>query len=127
LAWSLRSDLDARRGKLQRSALDELARARDVHEDDREVDATMRGRVRPEPAGSLLELSFATGTVGPLRVQPCNRDVDETLEEVTLALGRLAPLVLQLLVRVEVLARSDQLQPSFEAHRVLIIDIRGRC
>ena len=86
----------------------------------------MRGPVGLEAASGLLELPFAAVPVVPLRVEPGHGDMDETLEEVTLRGGRLAPLVLELLVRLEVRTGANQLQPSLEAHRA-IIGIRERC
>ena len=50
-------------------------------------------------------------------MEPGDGDVDEPLQEVALAGGRLAPLVLELLVGVEVLAGADQLQPTVQTHR----------
>jgi len=77
----------------------------------------MPGPIRSEASRRLLELTLAAGPIRPLRVQPCDGDVDEPLQEVALAIRRFAPLVLELLVRLEVLACADQLQPTFETHR----------
>jgi hypothetical protein len=77
----------------------------------------MPGPIRSEASGRLLELTLAAGPIRPLRVQPRDGDVDEPLQEVALAVRRFAPLVLELLVRLEVLACADQLQPTFETHR----------
>jgi hypothetical protein len=77
----------------------------------------MPGPIRSEASRRLLELTLAAGAIRQLRVQPCDGDVDEPLQEVALAVWRLAPLVLELLVRLEVLACADQLQPTFETHR----------
>jgi len=77
----------------------------------------MRGPIRSEASRRLLELTLAAGAIRPLCMQPCDGDVDEPLQEVAFAVRRFAPLVLELLVRLEVLACADQLQPTFETHR----------
>ncbi len=53
-------------------------------------------------------------------MKPGDCDVYEPLQEIALGSGRVAPLVLELLVRLEVLTRSDQLQPSLEPHSLII-------
>ena len=80
-----------------------------------------------EAPRGLLELTLAAGLVTAAGVEPGDRDVDEPLEEVALAGWGITPLVLELLVRLEVRALADQLQPSLEAHREPIIGIRVRC
>jgi hypothetical protein len=100
----------------ERARPDHVERAFDVVEDDRDVHASVRRRVRAEAAGSLLELTLAAVAVAPTCVQPRDGDVHETLKEVALFGGRLAPLVLELLVGLEVLARADQLQASLQPH-----------
>ena len=82
--------------------------------------------VRPQAAGRLLELALAAGPIPASSVQPRNRDVDEALQEVALRGGRLAPLVLELLVRLEVVPRADELQAALERHGA-IIRVRERC
>ena len=77
----------------------------------------MRGTVGGEPASGLLELTLAAGSVPAPRVVPGDCDVDEPLEEVALVRGRLAPLVLELFVRLEVRALADQVDPLLEPHR----------
>ncbi len=77
----------------------------------------MRWRVAVEPSRGLHELALAADRVPALGVKPRDRDMDEPLQEVALVVGRGAPLVFELLVCVEVLAGTDQLQSSFEAHR----------
>lgn len=79
-------------------------------EDPLHVDAAMRRPVPLEAPRGLLELPPAAGLVPATGVEPRDRDVDEPLEEVTLGGGRGAPLVLELLVRLEVGARADELQ-----------------
>ena len=49
-------------------------------------------------------------------MEPGDGDVHEPLEEVALGRGRVTPLVLELLVGLEVLARPDQLEPTLESH-----------
>jgi hypothetical protein len=46
--------------------------------------------------------------------------VNQSLEEVPLLGSRLAPLVLELFVGVEVLAIADQLQSALEGHAAII-------
>ncbi len=82
--------------------------------------------IRAEAARGLLELTLAARPVPAARVQPGDRDVHEPLEEVALRSRRLAPLVLQLLVRLEVGAGADEIEASFEPHPG-IIDVRERC
>ena len=74
----------------------------------------MRRRVRREPPYRLLELALGTDAVAAPRLVPRNRDVHESLEEVTLVRRRRAPLVFQLLVRREVLAAADQRDTGFK-------------
>ena len=86
----------------------------------------MRRCVRGESTRRLLELTLATGSVSPFCMEPADRDVDEALQEVTLCGRRVAPLTLELLVCVEVLAGTDQLESAFEPHRT-IIGVREEC
>ena len=78
------------------------------------VDATMRGGVRPKPPGRLLELPLAADPVAAAGLVPRDGHMHQTLEEV--ALGRLgrSPGVFQFLVGGEELAGPDQLQPALE-------------
>jgi hypothetical protein len=76
----------------------------------------MGGAVPLETAGRLLELPLAARPVATLRVKPRDCDVHEPLEEVALRLGCVPPFVLELLVRLEVRARADQLEPFGEPH-----------
>jgi hypothetical protein len=63
-----------------------------------------------EAARRLLELPLAAGAVPPACVVPGDRDVDETLEEVLLSGLRRPPRLLELFVRLEVLAAPDQIE-----------------
>jgi hypothetical protein len=65
------------------------------------VDAAVLGRVRAEPPCSLLELPGRAALVSLRGVMPRHGDMHEPLEEVAFVTGRVAPLVLELLVRVE--------------------------
>jgi hypothetical protein len=79
-------------------------------EDGCNVDAAVLRRERLETASRLGELPLAAGAVPPAGVMPGDRHVDETLEEVLLrGLGR-PPSLLELLVRLEVLAAPDQIE-----------------
>ncbi len=80
----------------------------------------MRRAIRVEPPRGFLELSLAPWSVAPAGVEPGDCDVDESLQEVALPCGRVAPLVLELFVRLEELARSDQLQSPLEPHTLII-------
>ena len=80
----------------------------------------MRRPIRVEASRGLLELALAAGSVAPSGMKPGDGDVYEPLQEVALGSGRVAPIVLELLVRLEVLTRSDQLQPSREPHLAII-------
>jgi hypothetical protein len=106
---------------LQVAASDELLSGGHRSERRRDVDAPVVRRVRAEPARCLLELSLAAGTPTAAGLVPGDGDVDEPLQKVSLRRWRLAPLVLELLVRGEELPGGDQLQTSVESHGV-----RGR-
>jgi hypothetical protein len=73
--------------------------------------------VRTESPRRLLELALASRAVLALRVEPRDRDVDESLEEVSLLARGASPFVLELFVGVEVAPHADQLEPSSQAHR----------
>jgi hypothetical protein len=79
-------------------------------EDAFDVDATMLRRIWPETASRLGELPLAPGAVPAARVVPGDRDVDETLEEVLLRRLCRPPGLLELLVRLEVLAAPYQIE-----------------
>ena len=72
--------------------------------------------VAAEASLGLHELPLAAVPVAALGVEPRDGDMDEPLEEVALGCRRRAPLVLQLLVRLEVGAVADQLQSCVESH-----------
>jgi CheY-like chemotaxis protein len=76
----------------------------------------MGGPVRLETPPGLLELTLAAGPIAPSGVVPCDGHVHEPLEEVALRRGCVPPLVLELLVRLEVRAGADQLEPFREPH-----------
>jgi hypothetical protein len=82
----------------------------------------MRGRERLEPAHRLCELPLGADLAPAPGLVPRHGDVHETLEEVALFGGRRTPRVLELLVRGEVLAGTDQLNAclkrGFELLRV---------
>jgi hypothetical protein len=78
-------------------------------EDGRDVDAAVLRREGLETASRLDELPLAPWAVPAARVVPGDRDMDETLEEVLLRRVGRPPGLLELLVRLEVLAASDQL------------------
>ena len=86
----------------------------------------MHGPKSVQPADGFLQLALAAGPVVSRRVMPGDGDVYESLEEVPLGSGCVAPFVLELLVSFEILARPDQLEPAFETHSA-IIRIRERC
>jgi len=82
-----------------------------------EVEAAVRRRVGSQPADRLLELPHRPDAPAAAGLVPRDRDVDQALEEVALGLRRVAPGQLQLLVRGEVLAGPDELDPLQEAAR----------
>ncbi len=92
----------------------------DAFEHGVKVDPSMRGPVRVEATRCFLELALAPGSVAPAGMEPRDRDVDEPLQEVALCGRRVAPLFLELFVRLEVLAGPNQLQPSLEPHHLII-------
>ena len=77
----------------------------------------MAGRERAEPPGCLLELALAAGAVVAPGLVPGDRDVDETLEEVSFGRVRRAPRILERLVRLEVLARAGEVEAAVEVRR----------
>lgn len=76
----------------------------------------MGGGVPAQPAAGLLELALAADPVAAARLIPGDRHVDESLQEVALGRRGGAPRSLEMLVRREVLAGDDQLQPALVAH-----------
>ena len=88
----------------------------DLAQDAGDVDAPMRGGVRRQAAGSLLELPRRTWLVAVGGMVPGDRHVDEPLEEVPLPRRRLAPFLLEFLVRVEPALRTHERKSVFEAH-----------
>jgi hypothetical protein len=75
------------------------------------------GRIRRQPPDRLLELALGADAPPAAGLVPRDRDVDEPLEEVALLGRRRAPGQLELLVRGEVLAGADQLEPGKEPTR----------
>jgi len=80
-----------------------------------EIKPAMLGSERREAPESLRELTLGADPSSASRLIPRDRDVHEPLEEVALLGRRRAPRVLELLVRGEVLARSDQLEAPFKS------------
>jgi hypothetical protein len=80
----------------------------------RKLDAAVPGREGFQAPDGLGELSFGTDPASASCLVPRDRDVDEPLEEVALLCRRRAPGILELLVRGEVLARADQLEPGLK-------------
>ncbi len=78
-----------------------------------------------ETSFGLDELAFAAVPVVALCMKPGDGDMDETLQEVALAVGCSAPFLLELLVRLEVGAFPDQPESCLEPHRS-IIGVRRR-
>ena len=91
------------------------------------VDSAMARPVAAEAPLRLHELPLAAVPVAAFGVEPGDGDVDEPLEEVALAGRRRAPLVLELLVRLEVRALADQLQSLRRVPSRPIIGVRRRC
>jgi hypothetical protein len=112
--------LEPKLGQFERAGERALSRALDVLADDVEVDASMARPIGVESTQRLLELALAARLISAGRVQPSDCDMHETLEEVALRLRRLAPLVLELLVRLEVGSGADELQPALEGHPLII-------
>jgi hypothetical protein len=71
-------------------------------------------RVRLEAPYGLLELPLIPRPISAAGVIPGDGHVDEPLEEVALVRLRRAPDVFQHLVRGEVLAAVDELEPALE-------------
>ncbi|HXY85327.1 MAG TPA: hypothetical protein VEH52_07565 [Gaiellaceae bacterium] len=88
-------------------------------EQRRQLDVTVSRRVGTEATNRLLELSLRPDPASPRCLVPRDRDVDEPLQEVALLGRRSTPRVLELLVRREVLARADQLEPARECRGVV--------
>ena len=98
----------------------------DLCEHRRHVDAPVPRGVRRESSHRLRELPLASWPVASAGVVPRDRYVYEALQEVPFGVGRATPLVLQLLVRLEILSGPDQFEASFERHQ-LIIRVREGC
>src|SRR5438132_13807362 len=104
----------------ERGEVGEACRLHLRHE-RRHVDAAVLGSVGSQTPRGLLELAPAADPPPSAGLVPGDRDVDEPLEEVALRrLGR-APCFLERLVRREVLAATQQLDPLCECrvHRYL--------
>jgi hypothetical protein len=76
----------------------------------------MHRREGLEPPHRLRELSLRPDLAAASGLIPGNRDVHQTLEEVALLGGSGAPGILELLVRGEVLARTNQFHPRLVCH-----------
>src|SRR5215211_6214846 len=79
-----------------------------------EIEAAMCGRVRCQPPDRFRQLTFRSDLTTASGLVPRDRDVHEPLEEVALVLRRRTPRVLELLVRGEVLAGTDELYTFLE-------------
>jgi len=77
----------------------------------------MRGRVGRQPADRLLELALGSDSPTAAGLVPDDRHVNEALEEVAFGRRRRTPGELELLVRGEVLACTDELNSLEEAAR----------
>ena len=75
----------------------------------------MRRRVRRQAPRRLLELSLAARAPSAAALVPRDRDVDEALVEVALSGVRGAPRELELLVRGEELAATQEVNPALVA------------
>jgi hypothetical protein len=73
--------------------------------------------IRREPADRLRELSLGRDGAAASGLVPRDRHVDEPLQEVAFLRRGGAPFVLELLVRGEVLAGADQLEPAIKSGR----------
>jgi hypothetical protein len=82
-----------------------------------DVDASMLGRERREPALGLLELPLEPGAIPTAGLVPRDDDVHEPLEEVLLLGLRRAPGILERLVRGEVLAPPREVEPVRQISR----------
>lgn len=110
----MRSEADGE--QVEKTFGDAGRRGLDLAEDAVDVDAAVRRRVGREAPQCLLQLTLGARPVAVRSVVPGDRHVDETLEEVALGPGRLAPLVLERLVCVEPALRPHELETPLEAH-----------
>ena len=92
--------------KVERARLVQLA---ELGEQRLELDAAVSGRERFQPAQGLRELPLGADPASAPGLVPRHRDMHQALEEVALFGRRRAPRILELLVRGEVLAGSDEL------------------
>ena len=74
----------------------------------------MGGRVGSEPTCGLVELPLTSRPVPAPSLVPRHRDVNQSLEEVALLRRRGPPGLLERLVRGEVLAAVDEIDPALE-------------
>ena len=89
-------------------------------QDHVDVDTAVSWSIRAQAPFRLLELTLAAGPVLTARVVPGDGDVNQSLKEVALGFGCIAPFVLELLVRLEVRLRADQLDTALESHNAII-------
>jgi hypothetical protein len=87
----------------------------------------MVGPIGPQATLRFHELTLAAVAVSALRMQPGDGDVHQALQEVPFSVRGRAPLVLELLVRLEVRAVPDQLESLLQAHRGEPNGVRRRC
>ena len=103
--------------ELERPGRDRPGGVLDLGEHQRDVDAAMLGCERGQPPSGLLELPLTAGPIPAPGLVPGHRDVDETLEEVALAVRRGAPGILERLVRLEERAGADQVETASQVVR----------
>ena len=87
----------------------------------------MVGPIGPQASFRLDELTLAAVAVSALRMEPGDGDVHQALQEVPFGVRSRAPLVLELLVRLEVRAVPDQLESLLQAHHGESNGVRRRC
>jgi hypothetical protein len=110
-------ELETRPRKVERAALHGSRCLLDLRQHGRKVDSPVFRGVRAEASNRFRELPLAADAIAAPGLVPRDRNVNKALEKV--ALGRLAgsPGIFELLVRSEVFAGANQLEPALERVR----------
>ena len=106
--------VELRRLEVERARGDARLRRFHLREHSFDVDAAVGRGERRQPPRCFLELASRGDGTAAAGLVPGDRDMDETLEEISLLRGRRAPRLFELLVRLEVATGPNLLQPTLE-------------